>query len=230
MEAPDFRDPALYKRWYHRLRERYSKYFMICFAVFMATLIVSFVISSNMEEKTIRTKFKEPIEHVEKRVTEYAAKEKPDRFTTLLFTNFNIVLLTIIYGVLFGIGSLYFVSITPAALGIFSALLAKKGYLHIYFLGAIFPHGLFEIPALLLAGALGLRLGRNVFGTFMSMFKEKHISKGVWNEYRMLLADGVVIVVICFLLLLLAAFLEAYVTPSWIDFMCGSQGLVCKIT
>lgn len=203
---------------------------MISAVMFIATFLTFFLISTPMEEKKVKTTFTTAVKHVEANIAQYKVLTLWDRFTMLFFVNFEISLFAIAYGFLFGIGTLYFIGITPAYLGIFTALWAKKGYAGVYLLGAILPHGIFEIPAILLSGALGLRLGRNIFYMFVSVFKKRKIKKEIWKEYHMLIMDAGVIIFICFLLLLFAAFLEVYVTPHWINYVCSTQGLKCTVS
>jgi stage II sporulation protein M len=77
----------------------------------------------------------------------------------LIFWN-NIVktLLIIVLGVFFGILPLFFLLANGMLLGYVGALSAQKESL-LYVIKAIIPHGIIEIPAIIIAAAFGLRLG-----------------------------------------------------------------------
>ncbi|HEY2986135.1 MAG TPA: stage II sporulation protein M [Candidatus Binatia bacterium] len=114
-------------------------------------------------------------------------------------------LAVIVAGVLGGILPLVFLLGNGFALGIvFYASLASKG-LPTFFL-SITPHGLFELPAILLGSSIGLMLGvraiKRLFGNGGTTIGE---------DFRRGLRFYVVVIMP---LLLLAAFIEAFVTAS----------------
>lgn len=80
------------------------------------------------------------------------------------------------------------------------------------FLSGIVPHGIFEIPALLLGASLGLRLGiAPLFGRKSSPFTARKPS--AWQGYRREFAAGLKLLVLCTALLFIAAIIEVGITP-----------------
>ncbi len=80
---------------------------------------------------------------------------------------------------------------------------AKAGFM--LFAASIIPHGLIEIPIVILSGAMGLRLGHK---TTKRLFGNKEID--LKKDYRVALRW---IVFIITPLLFIAAFVEAFITP-----------------
>jgi stage II sporulation protein M len=77
----------------------------------------------------------------------------------LIFTNnLFVCLLVIVLGIFFGIMPLYFLISNGLLLG-YLASQRMNGETWFYFLKGIVPHGIIEIPALILACAFGVRFG-----------------------------------------------------------------------
>ena len=79
--------------------------------------------------------------------------------------------------------------------------------------GALAPHGIIEIPALIFACAAGMRFGIASFRKLISLFEHKQYSlfaefRGAWELF-----------VISIMLLLVAAILETYVTPFVLGYL-----------
>ncbi|HBK86452.1 MAG TPA: hypothetical protein DDZ53_10525 [Firmicutes bacterium] len=80
------------------------------------------------------------------------------------------------------------------------------------FLAGIVPHGILEIPAILLGASLGLRLGiAPLFSRKKSPFATP--KPNAWQGYRRELAAGLRLLVLCTALLFLAAIIEVGITP-----------------
>jgi uncharacterized membrane protein SpoIIM required for sporulation len=93
---------------------------------------------------------------------------------------------------------------------------ARMGYNPALFFAAfVLPHGLFELPAAIIATAMAVRLG----ATFMSPPRGMTISEG-WLQA---LADAIkVFVALVVPLLVVAAAVEVYVTPAIVVWIFGS--------
>lgn len=137
------------------------------------------------------------------------------RIWVLFWNNFRVVLVSFATGILLGIiptGVLFF---NGLFVGITFGMMAEQGVnIAKLFLIGILPHGVFEIPAFLLGGAMGIRLG---FGVIFS--PEGH----TWSEGMLLLlkdmAVSLAIIVPC---LALAATLEITVTPLLVEAVFGT--------
>lgn len=131
-------------------------------------------------------------------------------FSTIFFNNLLVSLLAIFSGIVFGM--------YPAILLVNNGLLvsvvimgsAAQTNIHpfILFLSTILPHGIFELPAILIGAALGIHLGLAVIRALISLFmpnrQEQTIAewKGIRSRF-LVITSGVVI---C---LFLAAIIEA---------------------
>lgn len=133
-------------------------------------------------------------------------------FTRVLFVqNFLASFYSLFLGALLGLVPVLSVAVNFFALGFLAGPFAfplrftnTADVSLITFITAILPHGVFEIPALLLAAAFGLRLGWSwllpgAAGRRRAVFKQAA-------------GDALKLLPLVFLLLLVAAFMEAYVT------------------
>ena len=126
---------------------------------------------------------------------------------TLFFNNVTASLLSMLYGLIpFVPLSALALGTNALLLGAFAALYQHHGIgLGVYFIG-ILPHGIFELPALILSCALGLLLCRT--GT------ERILKKSDTPFFRRVLDCIRVFLSFVAPLLLVAALVEAYITPA----------------
>jgi len=131
-------------------------------------------------------------------------------FSHILLNNLLASILSILLGLFFGIFPLYFLVSNGLLLG-FVATDRSGGQTFLYFLKGIVPHGIFEIPAFILACALGLRLGFLMLESIGGLFNEERRLRFQINfrSYIKLLATGIIMVIV---LMLLAAVIESTVT------------------
>ena len=126
---------------------------------------------------------------------------------TLFFNNVTASLLSMLYGLIpFVPLSALALGTNALLLGAFAALYQHHGIgLGVYFIG-ILPHGIFELPALILSCALGLLICRT--GT------EKLRKRSDVSFLRRVLDCNRVFLSFVAPLLLVAALVEAYITPA----------------
>ena len=126
---------------------------------------------------------------------------------TLFFNNVTASLLAMLYGLIpFVPLSALALGTNALLLGAFAALYQHHGIgLSVYFIG-ILPHGIFELPALILSCALGLLICRT--GT------EKLRKRSDVSFLRRVLDCNRVFLSFVAPLLLVAALVEAYITPA----------------
>jgi len=130
----------------------------------------------------------------------------------LLWNNLRAALATIAYGF---IPFIYLpalsLGINSLLLGFFAAFYYSNGMSMLYYFAAILPHGIFELPALVIAIALGLHLCRTVNNYI------RYNTKG-------LIKDAIMDIVRVYLLraaplFILASVVESYVTPWIVSFI-----------
>jgi uncharacterized membrane protein SpoIIM required for sporulation len=115
----------------------------------------------------------------------------------------------------FGIGALLLLLIPLVIVGFFTAALAQVGVNPVLFLGAfILPHGILELPAAIIATGFALRLGAAVMSP-------PH-GGSVGDNFIDALSDWVKVFLFLVLpLLLVAALVEATLTPRIVTFFFG---------
>lgn len=143
------------------------------------------------------------VEEVESFFSPLAGLPLPILTIIILVNNIFKTFLHMILGVLFAIPPVIFALINGLILGVIGFFVVEeKGLL--FLLAGILPHGILEIPALLLSCALGIKIGmsiiRKIRGENLSI---SSIMGSCIKFYFKTVAP----------LLLLAAFVEVYVTP-----------------
>ncbi len=129
-------------------------------------------------------------------------------FSLLFANNLSASLYIIGYGLIpFLFLPIFAVLLNAAIVGIVGALSLSSGLSVVAFVMGILPHGIFEIPAICLAAALGCTLCKDIMNVVLNT-KERPPFKSLVYEKLKLLA------LIVIPLLLVAAVIEAYVTAN----------------
>lgn len=131
-------------------------------------------------------------------------------FSTIFMNNLAISLLAIVSGIVFGVYPAMILVNNGLLVGVVIMGSAAKTNIHplILFVSTILPHGIFELPAILIGAALGIHLGLAIVRSLVSLFiparREKTISewKGLRSRFLVIISG----VVIC---LFFAAIIEA---------------------
>lgn len=164
-----------------------------------------------------------------------------DSFQTFVYiwqNNARAMLLVVFFALFWGIPPLIFLVTNGLVLGLVSAMAAQQFSPEMLAAG-ILPHGIIELPGMFLAGAMGLRIGRTSFiATFqgarwllvclLSALRPSLRVVAAWRDFTLagerLIGEmaqafrfsfGVLLPA-----LLLAAFIEAYITPlimEWVQ-------------
>ena len=127
---------------------------------------------------------------------------------TIWFHNIRAIVLAMLLGLFsFGVFGLITLLLAPMLVGYLIATVAAGGLSPgLFFAAFILPHGLFEIPAILIAGAAILKMGANL----ATPAKGKSIGEAWLRSF----ANWVKIMIAVVLpLLLIAATIEALITP-----------------
>ncbi len=137
-------------------------------------------------------------------ILEYKFK-KPDMF--LLIKN-NLALISLFLSGAFLFGITTFVNLIYN--GFFIGFIVNKALQKRTTLNEILiltlPHGIFEIPAIIIAGAAGFKIPYEIV-RYLAGKKEQILTKEDIKEYLTLALISIILIVI-------AAFIEAYVTPK----------------
>ena len=133
----------------------------------------------------------------------------------LFLHNLRALLLIAGMGLLLGIYPVFAMLVNGLLIGVVAVMTTQSSSL-MAFLAGIVPHGIFEIPALLIGAGVGLRLG---IGPWRNRKRNPYsLSQpaNAWQGYRYELASGVQVMLICVLLLLVEAVIEVSITPRLI--------------
>lgn len=134
------------------------------------------------------------------RAAERLASEDWMMFGYYIMNNIGIAFQTYASGLLFGLGSLFFLFFNGLTIGAVAGHLSQIGYGQTFW-AFVIGHGAFELNAIVLAGAAGLKLG-------WALLAPGHYSRA--HALRRAAAVSVQLVYGVVLMLLLAAFVEAY--------------------
>lgn len=125
-------------------------------------------------------------------------------FIKIFLNNYISTLLTLLIGLFFGIGPIIFLFINGFFLGNLIAFASTK--VSIFKIGlAIVPHGIFEVPAVIIASSYGLWWG-------VKNYRKLRYKDSFKDNFTLPMKRYINVVVP---LLLIGAFVETYVTP-WI--------------
>lgn len=123
-------------------------------------------------------------------------------FIKIFLNNYISTLLSLLLGLLFGIGPIVFLVINGFTIG--NLISFASSQVGIYKIGlAIIPHGIFEVPAVLIAASYGLWWG-------VKNYRKYRYKDSFRDEFSLPIKRYINIVIP---LLLLGAFVETYITP-----------------
>ncbi len=121
----------------------------------------------------------------------------------LFFNNLQACILMFVGGASLGLLTVFIISTNGFVIGSVLEMVSKE-HSALYVVAAIVPHGLFEIPAFVISGALGLML-----------------AKALWREWEgdedasaLALSYGRIFLLVVLPLVAVAACVEAFITPE----------------
>lgn len=126
----------------------------------------------------------------------------------LLMNNWRAMLTSALYGLIpFLFLPAFSLLINGAMVGMVGAMCVLSGLSPFYFLAGILPHGILELPALILSASCGVYLCRNMCRLVTSSPKRIPMTEVLGNLLR-------VLVMLVAPMTVAAAFIECYVTPA----------------
>ncbi|WP_248748718.1 stage II sporulation protein M [Pseudomonas sp. MWU15-20650] len=151
------------------------------------------------------------------RAAERASSEDWMMFGYYVMHNVGIAFQTFAAGLLFGLGSVFFLIFNGLIIGAISGHLTEIGYGQTFW-SFVIGHGAFELSAIALAGAAGLQLG-------WSLIAPGHLTRG--ESLRLAARKSVQMLCGVMVFLLIAAFIEAYWSSTtaidpWIKYLVGA--------
>lgn len=147
----------------------------------------------------------------------------PQASSWLMTHNLTVSFMTFASGISFGLGTLYFLYINGMLLGVIGMACHQYG-MSLSLWSFVAPHGSLELPAILIAGAAGLRLGHSMLFPGALRWKDS-VAKGGMEASR--LVSGIIP------LLIIAGTLEGFFSPSnapiWLKFTVGGMLFTCLL-
>ncbi len=139
--------------------------------------------------------------------------DNPHMAALIVAQNARVLILATVLAIFtFGVMALILVMVPFALLGFIMGQVTASGLSPLPFIVAVIPHGIVEVPAILIAGAAALRLG--------SIVTHPPSEMTVGEAWLRALADAVKIGVgIVFPLLVIAGILEVSLTPRIVEFV-----------
>lgn len=196
------------------LYRRNEPYLLVSTAIFIVSLFIGYAFAGFLDQilGAMFGNLKRQVSEGELQLT-----------TLSLFLN-NIKIALFIYagGLIFGVGTLFFLVLQGAFIG-YAATQFSLGDFVIY----TAPHGVFEIVAIILAGSAGFKLAYIIFDILkgslkiQSDFSIKNQLSYLFESNMDDFKDTLVLMGIAAVLLLVAAFIEANLTLPWAQFMQG---------
>lgn len=145
-----------------------------------------------------------------------SAENQTLAYILIIFIN-NAVkcILVIFFGLCFGIYPLFFLTLNGLIIG-YILRLAASGEFHLSLFDTIFkgllPHGILEIPAIIIASAYGMRLGRLLWKTIYWRIKDSSQLKGIEKTYKGTFKRSAVMCVYLTIILAIASIIESTLT------------------
>ena len=197
------------KRQYAALRQFYSSDFrhdlIITTAAFGALLLVSFFAGFFMPDLASNT-----VDQFIQQLADLGVEEADGSISAVMLfaNNIRAMIVTICYGFIPFIRlPALSLGLNSVLLGLFAAYYVHQGFSLWAYLAGILPHGIFELPALVISLSCGLYLCRCITESIRSKEKKNNIVGETVKQIIRVIAFHV------FPLLLAAAFIEAYITP-----------------
>ncbi|ADC64535.1 protein of unknown function DUF95 transmembrane [Ferroglobus placidus DSM 10642] len=137
----------------------------------------------------------------------YSSNNNRDDLSFLSILKNNLLVVTLLLSGTLLLGSTTLVNLMNSGITVARLIiLANACNLSLHkFLLLVLPHGIFEIPAIIIAGAAGFKIPYEII-RYLAGRKEQILTKEDIKEYFTLALISIILIVI-------AAFVEAYVTP-----------------
>lgn len=195
---------------YRRLLPRYRNYLLAATTLFIVGIGLGILTVINYPD-VIEQAFRLIGEELERLGRDILDSPLGQGILILFWHNLRAVLLVTLVGLALGIYPAFSMLLNGLIIGVVGVLSVQNSSLAV-FLAGILPHGIFEIPALLLGAAIGLRLGLGpLLARKTSTFASPSIT--TWQGYGQELRSAAILLSLAVLLLALAAAIEVGITP-----------------
>ncbi len=192
------------------------KYFLASAGIFIFSFVIGLLISAKNPEASANL-----LGLLKETYGSITSLEPFGRMLEIFKNNVRNSFMALLFGLGFGIVPFVFVTINGIVLGILVEFFLKKQGTF-FVIAAILPHGIIELPMVIMSVGIGFRLGH---AAYLSTRHQKTTHE-LLNELK----QGVIFYFkIVVPLLLLAAFVESYITPLFIYNLssCFPHNITC---
>src|SRR3989344_5907031 len=172
-------------------------YFGIVSGIFILLFLIGFSFPYLAPPELLNPLLEQVKTWVEELMKETAGKGFIEMWAFIFFNNTSIALISLFSGFLLGVIPIFLLISNGLVIGLISSIVTKE--VGLFSLWRLLPHGIFEIPAIILSFALGIK--------FAGFILKKNFKK----EFKILLKDSIrAFIFIIVPLLVLAAIIEAF--------------------
>ncbi len=197
---------------YRLLLSRYRRYIIAALMLFTVGIALGIVAAIYYPEQ-VQQLFQMVVEQLERLGQDIFTGSKLQGTITLFLHNLRAVGLIAALGLALGIYPAFAMVLNGAIIGLVGVVTAHQSS-WLTFISGIIPHGILEIPALIIGAAIGLRLGIGpLFAKPRSPFARYDERDSGWRGYRQELKNALVLLGLTVVLLALAAIIEVNITP-----------------
>ena len=135
----------------------------------------------------------------------------------IFLNNLLVALISVFLGAILGLFPIFIALMNGFVVGIVPGKVLESNGIG-YLLVGLVPHGIFEIPAILIAIGLGLKFGYLIISTIISILLGKSTKD---NEFKLFIRELKPAFKIILILLCIGAFVEILITPLLITIIGG---------
>ncbi len=183
-----------------------KKYILAAAGIFIISLLIGVLVSILDPQASERL-----FEMLKEAFSSITTLDPFERMLKIFENNVRNSLMALLLGVVFGITPFAVAVINGFVLGVLAELLSRQQGV-LFVIAAILPHGIIELPMVLISVGIGFRLGYEMYRFLIgerTNLKQEFL-QGIWF-YLVRIAP----------LLFVAAFIESYITPVIAGYFSG---------
>lgn len=129
----------------------------------------------------------------------------PSAAIEFMSNNWIVATSTSLGGLMVGIPTIFSLALNGIVFGIYARLEVSQ----VELIAFVIPHGILEIPAIIIAGSLGLWIGTRAWLSYRNKLEVRHLLGAVERSFWILIALAI--------LLILAGIIEGFISPFYYD-------------
>jgi uncharacterized membrane protein SpoIIM required for sporulation len=191
---------------YPRVFRQNLAYVLAALALFLGSIALGAALAYRDPDFKTRILGPEMVETISRREmwTHSIVAIKPVASSAIMTNNLSVALTTFAMGITAGIGTVYMIAFNGLLLGVIGMACGLAG-MSLQLWSFVAPHGVLELPAIVIAGSAGLRLAHGLIFPGLLPRRESVEREGI---------EGVKLVLGCIPILIIAGLIEAFVSPT----------------